>query len=188
MRDRTFPGPGKPTPAGPRRDGEHEPIAPRPRPGATRCPYCHEVCEALDGACACASCLSRHHRACWEEAGACGNCRGDRRLEPAAAGRVADPHGYVGVVDGWVRLGLAYNGALAALTLLCLNVALLRPSIAAQAALGAFVANSCFLLGPATELVARRLGYRGQTLRWALFVSGLGLALLLALISCLTMR
>ncbi len=161
-------------------------VAARPRPGATRCPYCHETCEAVEDACACAACLSRHHRACWDEAGACGSCRGAQRLELAGE-RAHDPHGYVGVVEGWVRLGAFYNASLLAVTLLLLNVSLLRPSIAVEVGFGAVVANVCFLLGPAIELVARRLGYRGGWLRWILFLPGLGLALLLALISCLTL-
>lgn len=160
-------------------------VTARARPGATRCPYCHEGCEALEDACACASCLSRHHRACWDEAGACGSCRATLRLELAGV-RAADPHGYAAVVEAWVRLGLVYNGALAGVTVLCLGLSLLRPSIAVQVGVGAVLANMCFLLGPAIELVARRWGYRGTGLRWILFVPGLGLALLLALISCLT--
>ena len=161
-------------------------VAARPRAGATRCPYCHETCEAAQDACACADCLSRHHRACWDEAGACGSCRGGQRLELAGARAASDPHGYAGVIEAWLRLGAVYNGALVVVTFLLLNVSLFRPSIAVQVGLGAFVANLCFLLGPAIELAARRFGHRGDWLRWILFLPGLGLALLLALISCLT--
>lgn len=160
----------------------------RGRPGATRCPYCHEACEAADDACACAECLSRHHRACWEEAGSCGSCRATRRLEAVERVPSSDPYGYAGVVDAWIRLGAVYNGLLALETLLLLNVKLLRPAVLIEVGAAAFLANLCFLLGPAIELAARRLGYRGGWLRWILFGSGLGLALLLALLVCLGVR
>src|SRR5690606_31055691 len=135
---------------------------------------CHESCEALEDACACAACLSRHHRACWDEAGSCGSCRATKRLELAEAARAHDPYGYAGVVEAWVRLGAVYNGLLVVVTLLLLNVELLRPVVMFQVGAGAFLANLCFLLGPAVELVARRLGYRGEWLRWILFLPGLG--------------
>lgn len=159
-----------------------EPIA-RPRPGATRCPYCHEECEPGPDACACAECLSRHHRACWDEQGSCGSCRGTARLEAAAPTRAGDST----VIDAWLKLGGVYNGGLAAVTLLLLNVQLVSPLVLVQVAFGALIANACFLLGPAIELVARRCGYDGGWLRWLLFVPGFLFALLLALVSCVTL-
>jgi hypothetical protein len=40
-----------------------------------RCPYCHDdvLAEASDWV-ACAGCLARHHRSCWDEGGSCSAC------------------------------------------------------------------------------------------------------------------
>lgn len=153
-----------------------------PRGGPTRCPYCHEVCEATDDACACVSCLARHHRACWAEAGGCASCRATARLETS---RVADDRGYGEAIDAWLKLGIVYNAVLVAITGLALNVHLLRLPLLVEVVAGAVGANVCFLLGPALELFARRLGYRGKLLRWCLFVPGLLVAMVLALAVCL---
>jgi len=47
----------------------------------TRCPFCHDDCAATDEALVCASCLGRHHAACWSEHGRCSSCQGDTALE-----------------------------------------------------------------------------------------------------------
>lgn len=161
-----------------------DPISQRPRAGATRCPYCHEECAASAEACACGECLARHHPGCWDEGGGCGTCRSTLRLDVRPV-EVVDRHGYTGVIDAWLRLGLVYNGGLTLVTVLCLGSSLFS-LVVLEAAVGAVIANVCFLLGPAIELGARRLGYRGDRLRWLLFVPGLCLALLLAVGACVT--
>jgi hypothetical protein len=158
----------------------------RPRPGATRCPYCHEECVASADACACGECLARHHPGCWDEGGGCGTCRGTLRMEVRPAAPLAvDQYGYGEVIEAWLRLGLVYNAGLTGVTVLCLGTSLFSFAIF-EAAIGAVLANLCFLLGPAIELGARRVGHRAVWLRWALFVPGFCLALLLALVTCLT--
>ncbi len=53
----------------------------------SRCPYCHDDCDAEQANVVCNDCLARHHAACWAEAGnACGGCRSTR-----AAGGGAPP-------------------------------------------------------------------------------------------------
>ncbi|RMG08683.1 MAG: PDZ domain-containing protein [Planctomycetota bacterium] len=48
---------------------------------ANRCPFCHEDARADDlDAVACAQCLARHHRSCWDEGGACAACGGEALL------------------------------------------------------------------------------------------------------------
>ncbi len=46
---------------------------------ANRCPYCHEDVEAKQSV-VCQKCLSRHHGACWREAGSCSACHGTRLM------------------------------------------------------------------------------------------------------------
>lgn len=50
-----------------------------------RCPWCHAGCGPEEPQVAvCQGCLSRHHAACWREAGArCASCSGTRMLAPA---------------------------------------------------------------------------------------------------------
>src|SRR5262245_37845120 len=109
-------------------------IEQRPRPGATRCPFCHEPCEADADACACAECLSRHHRSCWTEGAACASCGATARLELAAAPSSqtqpatsttstapTDVYGFGATIDAWLRLGLVYNAVLVAISLLLLG-------------------------------------------------------------------
>jgi hypothetical protein len=166
-----------------------EGIQQRPRSGATRCPYCHDECEAGQEACACADCLSRHHLGCWDEAAGCSSCRSTNRLlaSPETTESEASP-AYGEVIDAWLKLGLIYNGGLGGLTLLLLNTRLLHLGIALEVLAGAVVANLCFLSGPVIELIGRRLGFKStQPLRWTLFVVGFGLSLLLALASCLSL-
>lgn len=168
--------------------GAADGIQQRPRGGATRCPYCHDLCEAGQDACACADCLSRHHLGCWEEAGGCSSCRSVSRLLAASQEDAVETGGTYGeVIDAWLRLGLAYNVGLAGLTLLLLNTLLFDSAIMVQVGIGAFLANLGFLSGPALELLARRFGFRNtRTLRWILFFLGSSFAALLALASCLS--
>jgi len=167
-------------------------IQQRPRSGATRCPFCHDECQAGQEACACADCLSRHHLGCWDEAGGCSSCRSTNRLvaTPSASGvRVPgnDPR-YAEVIDAWLRLGLVYNGSLGGLTALILWPLMLDGGVIASVVAGALVANVCFLLGPGIELVARRFGFKKtRPLRWTLFVAGLGIAGILAIVSCVSL-
>ncbi len=158
---------------------------PRPRPGATRCPYCHDECAATGDECVCAECLSRHHRRCWDEGSGCSSCRGTRRLEAVAAPPRGGPQ-FNDAVDAWIKLGLVYNLVLTGVTVLTLGTRLLQPGLVVAVACGAIVANVCFLLGPAIELIIRRLGARDTTaLRWALFASGTFLAMMLTFFCCL---
>jgi hypothetical protein len=161
-----------------------QPPEARPRPGATRCPYCHEECEAGDGACACAACLSRHHVRCWEEGAGCGSCRATAPLVAAAA-PTERTAAYARTVDAWLRLALTYNAILVVESILLVNVKLLSLAVVIPPlALGAFLANLCFLTGPGLELVANRLGYRGEGLRRGLFFLGTLFAMGLALVWC----
>lgn len=185
------PSPSKPSDGEPHAGARpREPLTARPVPGSTRCPYCHAACAADADAQVCADCLSRHHPGCWEEASGCASCRGRRSLGL----RQEEPEAtiYGGAIDAWLRLGLVYNGALTLVTLawggLYLAVRGLPASrwlvvIPVRVLILAAIANLFFLIGPGLELTARRLGYRGQALRWFLFVPGLIVALLLA---CLT--
>lgn len=161
-------------------------ISQRPRPGATRCPYCHDVCEADPDACACAACLSRHHRACWDEAGRCGSCQAGARLELAAPPAEADPRGYAAAVEAWLRLAAVYNAVLALATVALLGGRLLSPAVLVQVLVGAFLANLCFLAGPGAEIALRRLNLPlvAAASRWVLFPLGLLVALALVLVSC----
>jgi hypothetical protein len=92
--------------------------------------------------------------------------------------------GYGDVFGAWLKLGLVYDAGLVALCVAALGERLLLVPILVQVAVGAALANLCFLIGPAIDLIARRLGYRGAILRWLLFVSGFALALVLALDCC----
>jgi hypothetical protein len=168
----------------PRPEPREELVA-RPRPGETRCPFCHESCSSSDPSCACAECLSRHHVRCWEEnRSSCASCRATKRLEAVA---VQDERVYGSAIDAWLKLALAYNGGLALVTLLFLNLRLLRdPEVIFPVLFGALVANACFLLGPAIELFARRFGYRGVALRWTLFSLGYAFAAFLTIGYCLS--
>jgi hypothetical protein len=165
-----------------KKEVEPAPLASRPRPGMTRCPYCHDTCPAEGEVCVCAECLSRHHVRCWDEGKGCSSCRGTRRLEAAAAKPGADAALYGPVIDAWLKLALVYNAGLALITILGLGSRLLDPATDIEVFGGAILANFCFLLGPAVEIVARRLGYRGATLRWVLFALGFALAAGLALL------
>src|SRR5579871_4463817 len=50
--------------------------------GPTRCPFCHaDIAIESEEWVACAACLARHHRECWEEAGACSSCGDEARVE-----------------------------------------------------------------------------------------------------------
>ncbi|MGE0713381.1 MAG: hypothetical protein AB7N76_35920 [Planctomycetota bacterium] len=163
----------------------------RPRPGGTRCPYCHEGCDASQDACACAECLSRHHRECWDESQGCSSCGANARLEARAAGGpslavVSTGPDYGEVLDAWLRLGGFYNGALALLTVGVLQTRVLSHVV--QLGLGALLANLLFLIGPALEIYARRFGLREtHPLRLLLFIPGLVLGLGLALANCITL-
>lgn len=44
------------------------------RDGPTRCPYCHDGCDALEAGVACQACAAPHHKECWAELGACAGC------------------------------------------------------------------------------------------------------------------
>lgn len=47
----------------------------------SRCPYCHDdVPAAAEDGVVCATCLARHHEACWQETGRCASCRHGERL------------------------------------------------------------------------------------------------------------
>lgn len=51
--------------------------------GLHRCPFCHEAVAVDDGAwVGCASCLARHHAACWDGGRVCGACKHPTRLVP----------------------------------------------------------------------------------------------------------
>lgn len=90
---------------------------------------------------------------------------------------------YGEVIDAWLKLGLVYNGSLAALTVVLLRELLFSP-LALNVAFGALIANLCFLLGPASEIVARRIGFRETVVfRSLVFAAGFSLALLLAFAS-----
>lgn len=98
-----------------------------------------------------------------------------------------DPR-YAEVIDAWLRLGLVYNGSLGGLTALILWPLMLDGGVIASVVAGALVANVCFLLGPGIELVARRFGFKKtRPLRWTLFVAGLGIAGILAIVSCVSL-
>ena len=167
---------------------EREELSARPRPGGTRCPFCHESCEADAESCACAECLSRHHRRCWDENRAsCASCRATRRLEVPAAAR-KDDAGYSSAIDAWLKLWLVYNAGLTLITLLCANVKFVQdPMLFAGAIFGAIFANIPFVFGPAVELFARRLGYRGAFLRHVVFALGFGFAAIVTIASCLSL-
>jgi F-box protein 11 len=50
----------------------------------SRCPFCHEsVRPAEDVWVACAECLARHHKECWQDGTRCGSCGQVSCLEPA---------------------------------------------------------------------------------------------------------
>ena len=92
---------------------------------------------------------------------------------------------YGAALDAWARLWVAYNVMLTAATFLSLGRVMLDSWVLTQVIIAALIANVCFMLGPSIEFAARRLGYRGTTLRWTLFVVGLALALTLTLGACM---
>ncbi len=95
---------------------------------------------------------------------------------------------YGEVIDVWLKLGLAYNASLALLTALLLGEALTTWKVGIQVLDGAFLANLGFLLGPMSELAARRAGFRRtRAFRWIVFGLGFGLSLLLALGACFSL-
>ena len=161
-------------------ESEPTPLASRPRAGMTRCPYCHDDCPSEGEICVCADCLSRHHVRCWEEGSGCASCRSTRRLE-AVAKAGPDTSIYGPAIDAWLKLALVYNGGLGLLTVFALGRRLLDPVTLFNVIGLALMANFCFVLGPAAEIVARRLGYRGTMLRWVLFALGFTLAFIFAL-------
>jgi hypothetical protein len=56
----------------------------------TRCPYCHENVDAQgESWIVCASCLARHHAACWRDHGRCAACDARAALETPAPARSA---------------------------------------------------------------------------------------------------
>src|SRR5690606_38151292 len=142
-----------------------------------------------ESALVCAACLSRLHRACWAEGAGCSGCRGEVALHrapalEAAAPRAADGPGYHAALESWLKLALVYNAVLGVITLGALGTAVLA-HYGFQVVDGAILANLCFLLGPAVDLGALKLGFRGPWLRAFLFTAGLGLASLLTLMCCL---
>jgi hypothetical protein len=163
-----------------------EPIRQRPRAGTTRCPFCHDECQASPQACVCAECLSRHHTRCWDEGQGCSSCRATQRLEaPGGAQQEGSKADYNAVIEAWFKLGGIYNGGLVVLTLVVLRGQLFTMEGMGLAIPGAVLANLCFLLGPACEVVARRLGWRETTpLRLGLFLAGFLLALGMTLVAC----
>lgn len=53
-----------------------------------RCPYCHaDVVLGAEPWVVCRTCVARHHRACWGEAGRCAACGGDVSISDRAPGR-----------------------------------------------------------------------------------------------------
>ena len=71
----------------------------------TRCPWCHDDVDPVkDPWVVCASCLARHHRACWSDARRCSTCAGTEVL-----GRSG-----LGAPLGFYALGLAVGAAAAA--------------------------------------------------------------------------
>lgn len=92
---------------------EKQPEPPRPAPerddvhvARNRCPYCRDD-VAPEASTVCQSCLTRHHAACWDEAGACSSCGAHAALEQAP------PR-----VSGVVALSLAFACAASLVSLL----------------------------------------------------------------------
>ncbi len=89
------------------------------------------------------------------------------------------------VFPNWERLRVSYNLCLFLVTLLITagihSFAMLAfPMYWLTVLAGAVFANLCFMAGPALETCIRWLGYRGNALRWALYLAGLLLASFLA--------
>jgi hypothetical protein len=75
-------------PLQPRDDDPQASELPRVRLATSRCPFCHEDVEpTAPETVACASCLARHHPACWDEGRVCSACGASERLvrEPGVA-------------------------------------------------------------------------------------------------------
>tara|TARA_R110002072_G_scaffold223699_2_gene380740 strand:- start:430 stop:918 length:489 start_codon:yes stop_codon:yes gene_type:complete len=70
----------------------------RVKSSPTRCPFCHDTCEASGEDVVCHDCLARHHSECWSENGACAACSSATALvakdvpaPPVPAARVRAP-------------------------------------------------------------------------------------------------
>ena len=132
----------------------------------TRCPFCREGCQEGD-AYACASCLARHHAACWREGAGCSVCRAHAPLVPPRAAP-SDRRGvYEQSLDAWGRLWAFYNLSVGTIALL------IGSQYPPRLTLGGMIANACFLFGPALELALIRVGFSEcEGLRHFLFWSG----------------
>src|SRR5262249_54233407 len=70
---------------------------------ASRCPFCHaEVVAERATTCVCASCLARHHVACWREHKACSSCGSTDELVPRRSVPLVTP----AAPPGESRLGI----------------------------------------------------------------------------------
>ena len=167
-----------------------ETIQQRPRSGATRCPYCHDECGASQSACACADCLSRHHVACWDEAGRCSSCGSTNRLQAAPASLespsgTAGKQSYAEVIDTWVKLAAVYNTSLVLVTVSLLGLAGRLVNNFGDVVGLMLLGNLAFLSGPASELALMRVGFTNtKPFRWTVFGIGYFFALMLALEVC----
>jgi len=70
----------------------------------TRCPFCHDTCQADGEDVVCHDCLARHHAECWGENGACAACSSPKALvaqEPSAASTpdLRSPPARIGLSD-----------------------------------------------------------------------------------------
>jgi hypothetical protein len=87
----------------------------------------------------------------------------------------------------WEKLRVVYVVVLGVLTLLLTGPRIIEIDILVALLFGGFVANVCYFAGPIVETYVRFLGYRGNVLRWLLFITGLVLTAILAVASLASM-
>lgn len=99
----------------------------------------------------------------------------DPYSSPRAAAPRPERESVDDVVRAWVRLAVVYNVALTLVTggtAVFLAGPLFAKDHAGTLVVYAFLANSCFLAGPGTELVLRLFGATSPILRIGLFAGG----------------
>jgi hypothetical protein len=124
-----------------------------------------------------------------DEGHGCSSCRSTKRLEPPRAAQIArrpaiEDSGAREIIDAWLKLAGIYNAVLIAEVLVGLNTRLTEGFIQFLVVACAFLANLCFLMGPAFELLLRRFGVHTRGARWAIFTMGLLVAIVITWECC----
>lgn len=83
----------------------------------------------------------------------------------------------------WEKLRVLYIAIIGITTILLVYPGYKNPRVIMLVIEGAVISNLLYFAGPVTETYVRWLGYRGQVLRWVLFLCGTLVTLVLAFFS-----